>query len=637
MVLKEKISVYKFHAINSLSEANIAFGCGIQINTPESRFEILPFYDNESNLCITADAIIDNRDELIKLLQISSVKGEVLTDSQIILAAYKTWGKECPKHLIGDFAFAIWDPMGENIFCARDQVGKRSLYYYNSSNEFIFCTTINPILEILDEKVDLNEAWISDFLTIEGVIHEINIHETVYKNVFQVPPGHYIHCNKLKINVQKYWFPDKIKPINFKSEYEYIQRFKNIFNNAVHCRLRAEGNVGIMLSGGLDSTSVAAIAAIELKKNNMNLEAFTYLPIEDYESVLSDQQVANEREYVEELKRVYENINLNYCRCDGKNSLYNIDENIEILEQPYKTVENLYWIDEIFRLSKSKNCNVLLDGQFGNFTISNGSITSYIYTLIKKGRWISLFKEITGCSKLYQIGRKELVKEILKIVTKSACVSNNFFSGKNRDIQAPVNMTMSDKWRSMKRAQKLGYNAHPSKIYDFEETKRYVTNFVLFSHIGGIETKYSLSRGITKRDPTRDVRVVEYCLGLPDNQFVSNGRNRVLIRKAMEGVLPDKIRLNYFIRGKQSADWIQRVSPYWKSVSSEIKDIIQSEYMSEYLDVDKLKNILNNVGEELNKDVCEFDIKILFTALIFNRFMDKKLNVNQNGEGLVSF
>ena len=109
-------------------KGNIFFGCHAQWITPESVGEKLPYYDHDRKLAITADAIIDNRDELFDKLNIEKSKRSLLTDSELILLAYYKWGEESPKYLVGDFAYMIWDEREQKLFGARDFSGSRTLY-----------------------------------------------------------------------------------------------------------------------------------------------------------------------------------------------------------------------------------------------------------------------------------------------------------------------------------------------------------------------------------------------------------------------------------------------------------------------------------------------------------------------------
>ena len=119
---------YKIDKFDSITRESLFLGCGLQYFTKEAIHEILPYHDKDSELLLTSDAIIDNREELIEILELD--KKQLITDSFIILESYKKWGKACLDYLIGDFTFAIYDEKNQEIFIARDQIGKRCLYYH---------------------------------------------------------------------------------------------------------------------------------------------------------------------------------------------------------------------------------------------------------------------------------------------------------------------------------------------------------------------------------------------------------------------------------------------------------------------------------------------------------------------------
>ena len=162
-VMMGRLKTYKLDSTHVWNRNNIFFGCGIQYITAESRTEVLPLFDENIGLAITADAIIDNREELLSTLHIKD-EGDI-SDSRLIMLAYEKWGEECPKYIMGDYAFAIWDEKRKELFCARDHVGKRTFYYYFNDGTFYFCTVIKPILAAYNRDVKLNDKWIADFLS----------------------------------------------------------------------------------------------------------------------------------------------------------------------------------------------------------------------------------------------------------------------------------------------------------------------------------------------------------------------------------------------------------------------------------------------------------------------------------------
>lgn len=618
----EGFKAYKLDSVKSLYSNNIFMGCGLQYITPESLIEVLPYDDETRRLIITADAIIDNRKELLEVFDIKEELHNTVTDSELILQAYVKWGQECPEYLVGDFAFAIWDKNKEELFCARDHVGKRTLYFYHDENVFAFSTLMKPLFNVID-KVELNERWAADFLAIDSILHEVECNETIYKEIYQLPPATSVVVTSTGIHKKTYWEPLKeVKPLKFKTDSEYNEAFKKVFFEAVHCRLRCSGEVGIMLSGGLDSGSVGCLAAKKLQESGKNLKAYSSVPALEVKNEDS-YYITNESRYVEEILKTYKNIEINYCKCVGKNSVNNIDGFVQTLEQPYKTIENLFWFDEILELAAKDGCRVLLDGQYGNCTISFGDFMTNALTLFRDMRYVKLYKEINAYSKLRNVRRYKVAKALLKVFVPYN-LKNLMKKRKervDRYINSPVNPVLSNKWNIDKRIKELGLNEGIIRYYDLYEKRKDIVNPIAFSHIGALETKLSLTHGIIKRDPTRDKRVVEFCVSIPTEQFVSNGQGRYLIRRAMKGILPDMIRLNYTRRGLQSADWIERLENSWDSIKTELESYFTKKEIKKYIDVDKVRQRLSNINN-LSEDEKRFSIRFILITLVFSHFID---------------
>lgn len=619
----KSFELYKVDEIKYINKANVFMGCGIQHITPESFNEVLPYYDVTRNLVITADAIIDNRKELLEAFKVKEELWSNITDSDLILRAYEKWGRECPKYLIGDFTFAIWNKDKEELFCARDHVGKRTLYYYCDKSVFAFSTLMKPLLKVYKD-VKLNERWISDFLAIDSILHEVECNETVYEGVYQVPPATSIVVDKSGIHKEVYWNPLKeVKSLKYKTDDEYDEAFKKVFFEAVNCRLRSSGEVGVMLSGGLDSGSVGCLAAKKLQETRRTLKAYSSIP--QLEVKHDDSYyIADESKYIEEIIKTYKNIEINYCKSVGKSSISNIDSFIQVLEQPYKTIENLFWYDEILELASKDGCKVLLNGQYGNCTISFGDFVTNSLTLFRDMRYVKLYREISAYSKLRKVPTYKVSKALLKVFVP---YNLKRLIKKRKEkvdiyIDSPVNPMLIRKWNVDNRINELRLNEYPKRYYDLYETRKDIVNPIAFSHIGAMETKLSLTHGIVQRDPTRDKRVIEFCMSIPTDQFVSNGQGRNLIRRGMKGILPDMIRINSTKRGLQSADWMERLEPLWDFIKADIESYFINEEINKYIDVEKVRKRLCNINN-LSGDEKWFSIRLIIITLVFSNFIDR--------------
>lgn len=620
-LMLDELSHFKFDRMDSFANKELYFGCGFHYITPESEYEFLPQYDSDMGLVITADAIIDNRTELLREFGMS--KQDTVTDSELILNAYAKWGKNCVKFLIGDFAFAIWDAKKKELFCARDHVGTRTLYYTMSDNAFMFCTLMRPIIKASSDRIELNEKWIADCLALDHLINEIECNETPYKGIYQIPPASTLIFGKGDIYIEKYWDPlREIKPLKLKTDEEYVNAFKKVFFEAVHCRLRSKENVGIMLSGGLDSASIASVAANMLRNENKKLYSFTSIPIAPCDDH-PQYYIPDESKEVELLSKHCGNIETEFLKFEGKNCVSDMEEVISILEQPYKTFRNMYWMKGILEQGKKKKCRIMLNGQFGNFTISYGNFYTYYRTLFTQGKFITIAKEIMALSREINMPVPQVIRKLKDVfIPYFIRRIHHLVTQKNENMfkNVIINMEMVERWNIKKRLRAAGYNQIVIPYNTMQKEFGIVLNPCVLSHLGTMESKLSLANGLVIRDPSRDKRVIEFCLSLPVSQYVRGGKQRILIRRAMEGSLPDEIRMNFAHRGIQSYDWRIRLEPDWQTAVKEIKEIMGDPLISKYLDTEKLRKICTECEQQHYSKRNAYSVHLMITSLILYKF-----------------
>ena len=202
---------------------------------------------------ISADARIDNRKDLIHKLQAS----QTTTDDDLILLAYEAWGEDCVNHLLGDFAFAIWDADRKRVFCARDHFGVKPFFYAHVGDSFIFSNNINTLRQDSRVSDSLNETAIADYLVF-GLNQDPS--STTFRDIQRLPAGHTLTFANNSITTRRYWTLEIPDAIRFRDDRDYVERFNELLTTAVADRLRTD-RVAISMSGGLDSTSLASIAS----------------------------------------------------------------------------------------------------------------------------------------------------------------------------------------------------------------------------------------------------------------------------------------------------------------------------------------------------------------------------------------
>ncbi|MFC7322735.1 lasso peptide isopeptide bond-forming cyclase [Halobacillus campisalis] len=615
-------ALQKFPAddVQTWDQDNIFLGCHAQWITPESVGEKLPYYDPERNLAITADAIIDNRQELFDALGVSKTLRLKMPDSKLILLAYHKWGEESPKHLIGDFAFMIWDEREQKLFGARDFSGSRTLYYFKDTHRFIFSTIIHPFFTLPYIEKKLDEQWLAEYLTISGMIDSVDAVLTPYKTIQQIPPSHSITIRQGEIYFHKYCSLKPGKQIKYKSNQDYVEAFQEVFQKAVDSRLRTHRNIGAQLSGGLDSGAVVGFASNTLQRENKLLHTFSYIPPKDFEDFTPKQLIADESPNINLTVKHVGGIIPHYLDFEGKDSYSEMDEFLEAMEMPYKFVENSFWLKGMFEKAHQENIGVLLNGDRGNFTISWGSALDYYATLLKKMKWLRLTHELHNYSQKVGGARFGRLPSIAKIAFPT--ISKLLSSEPSIRFPMLVNPEFEKKNGVLQKLTGHGIDdtgwLKASTIY--EERRSLFEDMFPWSTGNTLTAKLSLRYSLWKRDPTNDLRVVQFCLALPEEQFIQSGVDRSLVRRSTEKLLPDEIRLNQKTRGVQGVDWVHRMIPHWECFAEEVQELSKDPEMQKYINMDVIKKASLKLKEKPNPAFAtNADYRLLMRSLIVYR------------------
>lgn len=254
-------------------EGAAGFGHTLFKTTNESGSERQPF-TLDGNVWVVADARIDARRELIAELtaQGHQVASDI-PDVELIARAYCVWQEKCVDHLLGDFAFGIWDAPRNRLFCARDHMGIKQLYYACLGSSIVFSNTLDCIRQHPSVSGRLNDLAIADFLLFNMKCDQAI---TTFADIERVPPAHTAAWSENGLRLRRYWTLPIDEPLFYQRHDDYVDRFKDLLRTAVCDRLRTD-RIGLFMSGGLDSTTLAATARDLLHKNILNpsVNAFT--------------------------------------------------------------------------------------------------------------------------------------------------------------------------------------------------------------------------------------------------------------------------------------------------------------------------------------------------------------------------
>jgi asparagine synthase (glutamine-hydrolysing) len=516
-------------ADGSFIDQNVGVGLGHTLlrTSWASEKERQPF-TLDGQTWVTADARIDARPELIQKLG-RKFKPDETTDAELILAAYEVWGQKCVEHLLGDFGFAIWDGRTKRLFGARDHFGVKPFFYAHFSDSFIFSNTLNALR--LDARVSdsLNEVAVGDYLVF-GLNQDLS--STIFQDIQRLPPGHTLTISDGQLRIQRYWTPTIKSEVRFRDSNSYVERFRELLSVAVGDRLRTDC-VGISMSGGLDSSTLAAIACDRLNRDSVH----------GY-SVVYDRLIPDEERHYSNLAASHIGISLTQLNGD-EYSLFemkgagDMDQAEPFLLSPFTGQFN-----DLLRLCAG-NGRVAFTGYDGDAFMTEAP-DSYFAMCAKKLR----LKDLATGMAWYASSQKRfppigLRKNLKRIFNKTTPAS--YPEWIDESFAKRINLQGRLKESSMTTTN----GVRPAALQSLD-SKVWVP---LFEGYDPGATKLPLEF----RHPLIDLRLIEYLLALPAVPWCVN---KHILRTAMRGLLPQTVlnRIKTPLAGDPALQLVRRGS-----------------------------------------------------------------------------
>ncbi|MGB8699346.1 MAG: lasso peptide isopeptide bond-forming cyclase [Thermosynechococcaceae cyanobacterium] len=588
-------------------EGSVGLGHRLLWTTPESLLEPSPMRDCTGNWVLTADARIDNRTELIDKLGLRDGPPEKITDSALILAAYQAWGEECPVHLLGDFAFAIWDQPRQRLFCARDPMGVKPLYYYYANQQFIFASEIKALLALPDVPCRINEAMVADYLA--KILFSIRKEDSFYKEIQELRAAQSLTVTPDNFRIQTYWSPDLSYELKLPSDDAYVEAFRALFIDAVRCRMRSAFPLGSTLSGGLDSTSIACTTRHLLRQENQpNLHIFSAV----FPSLAEVDPKIDERPYMEAAIRQGD-FNAHDVRTDLVSPLVDLDRVFWHGEEP-SPAPNLYLDWEVFKAAQDQNVRVLFTGIDGDTTITYG--VQYLSELAASFRWLKLLEEGTALAQVWKRPRRKVIWTygIRPALPESAV--QLWRTLKRRPHRNALNWDLSllnptfAKQMNIHETIRNDVLAEGKTVSEREEHWQALNNGSVRYALQWLD-KVATAFSLEARHPFCDRRLVEFCLALPSSQKLHKGWTRSILRRAMEGILPSEVQWRVG-KGNLSANFKRRLLGDEKEILEQVM-FRDHDAIAAYVNIPELQAAYRRYVA--NPDVSENEATNIFFAV----------------------
>jgi asparagine synthase (glutamine-hydrolysing) len=572
-------------------QGSLALGHQMLWTTPESLDERLPYVDEESGLVITADARVDNRDELAALLGISRRAAE-LPDSHLILHAYERWGANCLERVIGDFAFAIWDPRAQRLFCARDRLGAKHFYYYDRPGSVLaFASEIKALLALPFVPRELDEFAVAYHLL--PIYHDKAA--TFYRDVLRLPASECMTVSRERLVFSPSWEPDLGRELKLRSDGEYAEAFRERFAEAVRCRLRSHRPVGSMLSGGLDSSAITGVAGRILTGSGRG-------PLKTFSAVWPDiartHRPIDERRFMDAVI-AHGDYEPHDVRLDRVSPLSEW-ETIYWHQDHTLSAPNMYMDWAIFKAAHDSGVGVLLGGTDGDTVVSYGYQDFEI--LARRGRWLKLLREAWSLSRTmpgpaHSLGRLVWEHGFREAIPESIWRVWRRVRGRPADplLESPLpayakRRPLSPEFVARigleERVASLSRDAFPPGISPREMHWRDISSGS-WSYILESFEKAAAAHEVEVRYPFFDRRLIEFCLALPPGQRVNAGYTRSILRRAMHGIVPPEVQWRVD-KGSLAAGVCLNLLEYERAT---LEDAVssESEAIGRYLDLAALR------------------------------------------------
>jgi asparagine synthase (glutamine-hydrolysing) len=568
----------------TLTLANAAFVFCLHKLTPEDVFEVQPLLLAD-RFVMLFDGRIDNRSELGNILGISISELSSMPDSMIVMRLFDRWGEHAFERIIGVFAIIVMDLQDGRLLCARDHMGLRPLHYYRSAARFAVATAPEVLFALSWVPRILNKELVADALT-----GRMGIEATYYQDIFRVLPGSCVHVCGPTFSNRQFWDLEGIADVRFTNDQDYVEAFKERLDGAVRASLRSRRPPCATITGGLDSSSISVVAADMLAVSGNKLNTFTAVPETGFTREELPGRYFDETPYVRQIAEFNRNIVPHFIMQSEDPSPEKIAEVVRMCSLFGGTLNAIWGID-MYDAVRSAGHNVMLGGDMGNNTMSyNG--WGLFTELLLSGRWLKLVAEISSLGYRW---RRALRQRVIAPL-----------------VPAPL-FRRYKQWRHGQNPPWYDYSLiHPefaaaTKVIDraARENEAFYTPLLRDTRLARIRELriygysadwYATVRarfGIDYRTPAFHRPLVEFCFGIPEDQYLREGQDRWLIRRAMKGRLPD-IVLNQKRFGTQAADWYPRLTRQRNQIAKEVKRLAENPVVASILDMQRMNAILDS-------------------------------------------
>ncbi len=593
-----------------LVDGAIGVGHGLTRVNVEDFHERQPLVDRERGLVLVADIRLDNREEIAGLTGLAAALLPETPDSALLLAAWRLWGEACVDHLVGDFAFALWDRQARRLTLGRDHMGQRGLFYHHGPDFIAFASEPRALWAVDGVPRRLSEQHIG-----RSLLHPIDPCDgaTLYEGIAQLPGATVVHIGAGGTRtLRTYWEPHAASRHVGRDDAYYVDAYRRVLGEAVACRVRRLTKApGLLFSGGFDSGSIAAIAAPIVAEQGRRIIAVS--------SVLGEDKPAGQRDARAacEAFRDWPTLDLRYYVRDKESIFTDIESSFD---RGVGWGGTPYVRKALYTMVAEAGARLVLDGMGGDYTLHvrapamlgrilrRGHGRRYLRELVLRRRatgrsWreLLLYDTLPALLPLRVLATITFARRGFRPIWKTRAIRDDFarrlFDGGDIDparLREPalVHNRWRDRWLHLLRKALAG---------------------------PPVQTTLAAVHGLAFTRPFHDKRVVELALAIPERLHLRDGQERYLARMALGERLPKRLLDRPPGNDPEAPDLFRMARDSAPEALAQARAQDRDGRVSRYVDLDRIERMIENPSDKRPRDVLRLDVAT--RALAVARFV----------------
>jgi asparagine synthase (glutamine-hydrolysing) len=594
----------------------IALGqCLMRVNREDS-FEVQPLYDRTADARLVADLRLDNREELAVALGIGATDLLEMPDSALLMRAYGTWGEACAEHLLGDFAFAIWDVRARKLVLGRDHMGQRYLHFHCCRGFFAFATDLKALWSYPDVPHVLLEAQIGRMLIGARTLRE---GATLFEGIDGLPGATIMVVEASgEMRRRRYWEPHADPIHQDRDEAYYIEAYRRVLGEAVACRIRRITRPpGLTFSGGYDSAAIAGLVGPVLAKSGRKLVAAASVMPADYQGT-----IRHARPWVEMCARHMPHLDVRYVTREGKTVLSGLEQAFVALGLPAASYS--FVTHELLSALAGAGTRLIMDGHGGDYTL-NPRGQAALARFLATWQLSRFFSELRGHLRLSGHSLWATLKaDVAALLLPRSVLAlwRRFRRGPaSRWGEHPINPAFADLLVAQGAIDGAAARVAGRPSIDMRARMASVLGSVTSSSAPGLAALAAL-HGLELTRPFHDKRVVELALAIPQDIYVKNGRNRHLACAALTDVYPSEFQTRWRKNDDEIPDFQRMAKSIEPRILAECARMEKLEIVTRYVDFTKIRRLLAHRGASDHNSGWEQETQIALRGFLVARYLE---------------